>query len=702
MAKEVIPEEISAIKAVQPHRTQFRQLLVVNPNFFGTAPDSGLAEVVKKLDDTTYEVLRCVSYSPERDRLEATVDLRRPLGYSGGLCTHGSYEHVRFYVSYDDGISWVDAGVASVNVHDLPAAKDCHEQTVFPISYVAGLGFTPKRDRCRKPVLPLVRAILSWEDVPPPNQPDWHPVWGNMRQCHSYVKPRPFVFSDVAVNLPKEILEEIPDYVLEQPPIPIPDPGPLKALSLKDVHNMYAGSDVPAHRFALPFVGKALTPRSIALANLTPQLDLSKLGIDVSSIIDVIAKPGAGDTSYEELFCVGLDNNTDQLAAAFQVKKTSGYLGLPCTAGSIEYVAFWADFGDTCMYEYLGTVQVRAHDFAELPDGGLCFAAVLPVDLSRYRRDCNSPAFGRIRAVLSWGTPPSTTDPDDVPHWGNRVDAHVQLRPGKPLDGSAFFTHLGGVDVDELNAVSGLTLATAHMAANGVPVGAGCPFSGIVTVRGVLDPALVNQKYRILARNVTQNGSAMPLMNSFYVTPVVGPGHYVTPAAGGWAFWPSYTANTDGVLGSFFPGGNDLWELQLELAVGIVDVRYVQMDHLLRNTIDLGDPANAGDLKLFTQGQCRQPRNQPLNGRFVARDEHFLSWSIGVLGGPSNIVPPTPLQVLITNTTQTSINGELFTLDLSGLEPCGYVVRLTISDKAIVDSAGQYHSIAIDRGICLE
>ena len=72
-----------------------------NPTYFGNLPDAGLDAVEAKTGDTTFEQLDCVSCSPTRDRIEATVQVKRSFGYSGGLCTDGSFEHRRFYV--DDG-----------------------------------------------------------------------------------------------------------------------------------------------------------------------------------------------------------------------------------------------------------------------------------------------------------------------------------------------------------------------------------------------------------------------------------------------------------------------------------------------------------------------------------------------------------------------------------------------------------------------
>jgi len=276
----------------------------------------------------------------------------------------------------------------------------------------------------------------------------------------------------------------------------------------------------------------------------------------------------------------------------------------------------------------------HTHDYDKVPAGGLCYAAPLPVDLGKFRRDCDSPVIGRVRAVLSWGTPPSTTDPNAVPHWGNRLDVHVQLRPGRPYDGTARFTIVGGVGAASVDLASGMTLPGAAIAENGYPLPNDCPFAGVVTLHGPLDPALAGQLYRVHVRNLTTGGAVGDLTDAFFVVNWLGIGSWATPGAGGWTPWPSWVGNTTGKLGHFTPGGNDLWEIQLEVfGSGIVDVRRVQMDNTLNGSIVVGDTDNAADLHLSTLGACRVPRG-PLTGTFVARDKHFLSWSIGVAGGP--------------------------------------------------------------------
>ena len=70
---------------------------------------------------------------------------------------------------------------------------------------------------------------------------------------------------------------------------------------------------------------------------------LPGLDIDLSSLFDKLF-PVDGDTRYEELECIGLNPNQDTLVGVIRVKLPNGYSGGPCTAGSREYVTFWADF----------------------------------------------------------------------------------------------------------------------------------------------------------------------------------------------------------------------------------------------------------------------------------------------------------------------------------------------------------------------
>jgi hypothetical protein len=139
----------------------------------------------------------------------------------------------------------------------------------------------------------------------------------------------------------------------------------------------------------------ALTAPELA----TLSVSLKKVGLNWSELFG--DNDGVGNTSYEELTCVGLDNNAGELVAAFRVKLPTGFSGAPCTAGSTEYVAFWADWNDDCRWEYVGTAKVNTHDFVTMPAGGLAYAATLPIDLNLVRRDCEKPRDpGPGRAVV--------------------------------------------------------------------------------------------------------------------------------------------------------------------------------------------------------------------------------------------------------------------------------------------------------------
>ncbi len=734
--------------SVELTRSRLRTLLAANPNYFGTLQDSELGQLFKpvefKQSDTTYEEIGCVAYSPELDRLEATIVVKQPGGYSGGPCSTGSVEHVRFFVDFGSG--WVDAGVAATRVYDLATRRDCAGDPDHPYVHVVGVVLTPLRKFCATPVLPRVRAILSWQVEPTAGDPNYIPIWGEVQEDHIQIRPRrrffpvdildliePFVKLDTSIIADLIEVDLLPVPIPEPdpigpvalnpqplPPHPGPDPVPFSVERLSKVYSpeklkVLAGraiddtiarlavEEVPPHRFAATEVSHALSgvlePSELA----APSLAFTKLGIDWTSIVGVLAE-GKGDTTYEELECLGLDNYAGQLVATYRVKRPTGFSGPPCSAGSKEYVAFWADFDDDCQSTYLGTVEVAAHDYITMPAGGLSYAAVLPVDVNAYRRLCTEPGVHRVRAVLSWNTPPSTTDPDLVPHWGNRIDTHVHVLPGRRYDGVARLSIVGGVDTDEINAATGVTLPVAHIAYNGSSLDSrGCPFAGLVTVHGPNDPALVGTTYRLLVRNVTAGGSSNPVLDAFYASPVIGPGYWITPGPGGWTTWPQWNTNQLGTLGYFYTGGDDLWEIELEVfGSGVVDTQRVQLDNTL-NTASV-DPANAAHLA-FDPGQLSSMNcgkftaGMTITGTFDARDTWFANWSFGLLPFP---LPSGSLTTSVPLATSEAPVGSTWSLDTTGLGPCGYVLRLGVSDRAIVNSVVTGRSVAVDIGFCLE
>jgi len=647
---------------------------------------------------------------------------------------------VRFFVSYGSG-PWIDAGVAAAKVHDLPAGPDCASENDHPVIHAVGLVHPPIRNWCFLPVLPRVRAILSWQTVPPAGDPDFIPVWGERQEAVIQIRPRRFFPVDLVDLLkPKLDLAELLDLDLLPEPIPEPDPVGAVALGapipsppphparppygaerlvrlyepekLRNLAERAVDPQVaelvmdppPPHRLAFreaqQALSGALTPKQVDSAAKL----FGSINIDWSSILSALTD-GEGNVTYEELECLGLDNSASQLVATYRIKRPTGYSGPPCSPGSKEYVAFWADWDDDCRWTYLGTVAAAAHDYVTIPAEGLAYAVVLPVDLGDVRRNCDKPGVHRIRAVLSWQTPPSTSDPDDVPYWGNRVDTHVHVLPGRPYDGTARLTIVGGVATDEIDPATGVTKPVAHIAYNGLPLDSrGCPFAGRVTVHGPTDPALAGTPYRLQIRNVTTGGPLSPVLTPFFVVDSTGVGSFVTPNPDGSVSWPVWSGNTLGTLGYIDTHGDDVWEVVLELGPSFVavDAQRFQLDNTL-NTASI-DPANAAHLAL-TAGQPAQQgcgkftAGMTITGTYDARDRWFGSWSFGLL---PFALPAGALTTSVPLATSEAPVGSTWALDTSALQPCGYVLRLYVSDRAVVNSAWTGRTVAADVGFCLD
>jgi len=174
MAKKAAFESVARI---EKERAQFTHLIAENPNYFGNLVGSAYKPVKKIVGNTKYEQLTCVGFNPDLNRIEATLQIKLPFGYGGSLCQAGTIEYVRFFIDYGSG--WVDVGVAGVNVHDLPNHPDCAKHPDKPITYVITHALEPKRDYCLHPVLPKVRAILSWNILPTANPGRAKPVTSN-------------------------------------------------------------------------------------------------------------------------------------------------------------------------------------------------------------------------------------------------------------------------------------------------------------------------------------------------------------------------------------------------------------------------------------------------------------------------------------------------------------------------------------------
>jgi hypothetical protein len=686
---------------VRKERSDFHKLIAGNPNYFGNLKQSAFKPVFTIGSDTTYEELTCIGFNPASNVLEAVIQIKQPGGYGGNPCGTGSFEYVRFFVDYGSG--WEDAGLAAVHINDIATANDCAGAAGKPLSYAASVQIQPKSNWCFFPVLPKVRAILSWQQIPTAGDADFPPVWGNVLERHIQIRPRLIFFEELATAITKDVQQVLGAEQLSavaKMPVPLPDPGPVDLAQLTKLYSAKhtRAAAVPSHRFGFAELHAAMKGPDANAASLSASIaKWSSLGLNWQSALGALGEIDA-NVSYEQLECLGMegDSGLERLVATFRIKQPGGYGGGLCTAGSTEYVAFWADWDNTCQYTYLGTVPVQVHDIAAIPADGLSYTAVLPVDVGPHRDSCDKPKIARVRAVLSWAVPPSTVDPDALDFWGNRIDTHVQIRPGDaPNALTPKMAILGGIPTSFIDG-SGLTTVTAIFAGTNFPadqwnLGRQCPFGGRVEVQGYSFPGF---KYRIQVKR-TAGGSWQDVSTPLWLTRWDGTVYQVLPDPQNFFDYQQHDQNIENLLGLWDTSGDDQWFVKLEIAdmadnpiLGAVpDIHVMQLDNTAPEAavhIDSG-----GDCGKYAVGVT-------LNGHFVGRDSNFGGYSLGTLpfSGP---ISPTG------GTVQTAVApGDAWTLNTTGMTPCGYVIELDVSDRSIVNSAYASHNgTPASAGFCL-
>jgi hypothetical protein len=372
-------------------RLAIHKLLANNPNYFGTAPEVNFPVEQAIKNNTSYEELTCVGLWPERNLLEATILVKLPYGFKGEMCTPGSYEYVRFFIDWNGDGDFSDAnedlGVARVNVHDIPQVKE------HPLCYAVRLPLKPFMADCKKPYIVKLRAILSWEIVPPPGIWNFVPIWGNVREC--WVQIDTVEGRILGIVEQEEIKKDKPTLQADQPVKTVP--------AIKErTHFLKLIKENPNYFDTLP----------------------------ISEIQPV--NPIKCDTSYEELKCIGLYPEANFLEAVLLVKLPYGFLGDLCTSGSYEYVRFFIDWnGDGDFVDFnedAGVSAVNVHDIPQVRQFHLCYA--LGQHFQAFRANCQRPHIVKVRAILSWQQVP--TGPDFIPVWGNVVECWMQIRPTDP------------------------------------------------------------------------------------------------------------------------------------------------------------------------------------------------------------------------------------------------------------------------------
>jgi hypothetical protein len=691
---------VSALKNLE-HRENFKTLQLSNPNYFGNLAGSKLKAVLKITGDTAYEALTCVSYNPATQMLNAAFSVKQNGGYGGNPCTNGSTEYVRFYVDYDRNGTWVDEGFIGTNVHDLAFTT--------PLCYNVTMALNPSKKHCcdDKPVLPRVRAILSWNNVPPANQPNWIPVWGNHLEKDIQIAP----LNSILCALKKGIkLDDATKLQLTANInlLDLPDlPNDPQAPSVQMLKALYK-NEVEDSRILFKQVMAMKTDVAHAFNPAALQLP----GVNWDSIVAQIAKLKF-NTTYEELVCVALNREMDAVHGSVVIKRSGGYLGDLCKKGSKEYVAFYMDFG--AGYQYMGTSYVRVHDITEINSikGGLWYNVALPVNLQPHQLEYCKSGKAKLKGILSWNTPPPANQPNYVAAYGDWEECNVEVKSllkgvtqGNTVMG---LESVGSMPINKISTVSGL--------ANGTNVGStltaqDSPFDYNVNVNGLLFfPGGNTYKYRIMMK---KPGDAIfyPVTNAATVqtntSGVISADINLTPDGAGWMDYlgiPGVRTVVNNYLGYVYPVVNGIHTIYVEVKnmVTNVVINSVQVPFMADKDAPVVD-------LVVTAGKCKSfPEDTVITGSFTATDAYSGSVSLAVF--PADV--PNGATLLFTSpaagTSVLSYGVNLpgagtsgtWTLDTTPMDPCGYVVRLEAVDRCIIASAYIGHRNYNDEGFCL-
>jgi hypothetical protein len=666
--------------------------------------------------DTNWEEITCVGYNPEMMRLEAVVNIKQPSGYNGNLCSLASHEFIRFYVDFKDGHGFRDMGLTSFKSADILNTAPLPKH---PISYMVYLYINDEQYRrftdCTHAVIPTMRAILSWNIAPTPNMPSYSPHYGNVMDADIQLQKRLFLLAGDVLKA------EVNKFIPPETEIPLPKPMPLGVKELYDA-NKKAG--VPDHRTFFSTVGAAISSemdfsQSISQMNIA---ELSAIKFDPSKVISIlnsIPNEKDADTTYEQVTCVGLNTNTDTLGAVVHIKKSAGYSGDLCHIGSLEHVAFWADWNnDGTFDEYLGTVSFHTHDIANIPAGGLFYNVAMPVHLSKHLESCETPNIVRIRAVLSWESLPSTTNPNQLNTWGNSLDALVQIRPGRSEGIHTVISLVGNVDrfmIDPTHHLYNYNAFAPTMNNNR-------PWGGMTNICGIIDRNGFNGtiKYRLSVKPYgTPDSSYVPVSHTesfgrWYSGLPLIPGfnpRYVpqTADADGW-----YIYDVNPAMGVF-----DIWDNGLlanlnagALANGTYTIRFEYTDEFAivhvgdvfsiivnNDGMTISPTANATvdmtkDIDLVIDGgDCHtySKADPEIDGHLRAVHPYFALWALDLEPtSHTHGTLPVPVGRNYSFIGDTGDANTPWTLDTKPLDACGYTVSISARTRVILNSTPGY------------
>ena len=171
----------------------------------------------------------------------------------------------------------------------------------------------------------------------------------------------------------------------------------------------------------------------IALAQLSPEQARQRLRalllanpnhfgkIPAASFVSVLKIQE--DTTYECISRIGYDPQNEQLCATININQAFGYSGDAFIRGSDEFVRFYLSYDGGSKWLDQGMRSVSVFD-AHLPRS---LKHKVTLEAIPGKEFCFEECLPKIRAILSWISPPPAGAPDPVPVWGNVVESDIRI-----------------------------------------------------------------------------------------------------------------------------------------------------------------------------------------------------------------------------------------------------------------------------------
>jgi hypothetical protein len=351
--------------------------------------------------------------------------------------------------------------------------------------------------------------------------------------------------------------------------------------------------------------------------------------------------------------------------------------------------------------------------------------------------------MAKVRAILSWNSPPPPANPDFMPVWGSRLETVIFVNPGVPGvtgDFTPYLSSICGVDPCRIDPTSGWAY----------PGAGDRPFGGSISIYGnipgaplFVDPPAGLPLYQVTVQQLPIiPGSEQILTDPFSITiqKKVGagfptstpqtqnaPGGYftyqqMTPGAAGWNI-----VSPQGLLAVWNPASEGKWLITVTAWDSTKTTIYpagsfiCTLDGSVRQNvvIDLDLKAPVADLEITGykpqgKGPCILAANcqtfqvgDVICGTYAVSDDHIGGFSLQAEPTPSPAsgftidgVAGNGLSYPAIPVTTTSKAGD-WTYDTKGLPPCGYTIQLFTNDRTIVSCNGGWDNNREFRGFCL-